>query len=324
MQIAQTVRAAYGVVGCLSLCACTGNQSILNPAGRDASSITTLFWLMVIVGGMIWLLLMSIAVYAVVGARRPKSEHFADRFIIGGGVIFPIVVLALLLVFGLSLLPGWAEDDPADLRVHVSAEQYWWRVAYETQGGRIESANELHLPVDATTEFALTSPDVIHSFWIPVLGGKMDAIPGRTNVLRLTPTKPGVYRGVCAEFCGASHALMAFDVVVHTKTDFAAWLAAQAMPANLIAVGTNTFLAAGCAGCHTVRGVTELGSVGPDLTHFGTRRTLAAATLPNSPDALATWLADPSAVKPGVHMPAFSMLPQAERDALVAFLMALK
>ena len=121
------------------------------------------------------------------GSKRPKSEWFADRFVLIGGVAFPSVVLAALLVFGLSLLPSWTEDEPADVRIRVSAEQYWWRIVYErADGSLVETANEVRLPVDATAEFVIDSPDVIHSFWIPSLGGKMDAIPGRTNVLRLT------------------------------------------------------------------------------------------------------------------------------------------
>src|SRR5690606_401785 len=134
----------------------------------------------------------------------------------------------------------------------------------QPDGTVVESANELHLPAGATVEFVLDSPDVIHSFWIPALGGKMDAIPGRTNVLRLTPTKPGLYRGVCAEFCGPSHALMAFVVEVH---DAAAYRQAIAHEAAAAAVDAAPFERAGCAGCHTIRGVSERSRVGPDLTH---------------------------------------------------------
>ena len=306
---------------CLAVAACNGTQSALHPAGEDAESVSRLFWLMTAVGAAVWLIVIGITVYAILGRRRPRSEWFADRFILVGGVFFPTVVLAALLVVGLSLLPAWTHDEEPDLRVHVTAEQFWWRISYEMpDGSTVETANELHLPL-GTTEFAIESPDVIHSFWIPALGGKMDAIPGRTNQLRLTATRPGVYRGVCAEFCGTSHALMAFPVIVHEGGGFADWLRREAMPA---AEPGDAFISNGCGGCHVVRGVSEMGSVGPDLTHFGSRRTIGAGTLPNTPANLRRWLADAPAVKPGVHMPPFASLPDSELDALVAFLGGLR
>lgn len=303
----------------LPLAACNAQQSAIHPAGTDAEAVAILFWVMTAAGAAIWFIVMGFAIYAVVGRRRPKTERFADRFIILGGVAFPAVTLAVLLVFGLSLLPNWSEADSPDLRIHISAEQFWWRVDYErADGSMVASANEVHLPLGQTAEFVLTSPDVIHSFWIPALGGKMDAIPGRTNVLRLTPTKPGLYRGVCAEFCGPSHALMAFSVEVHEPAAFKAWLDAEAAPASI--ADASPFLSAGCAGCHSIRGVSEAGDVAPDLTHFAARRTIAAGTLPNTADALRRWLVAPEHSKPGTHMPGYAMLSADELDALVAFL----
>lgn len=304
------------------LAGCNPEQSALHPAGTDAAELSDLFWFMTIGGALVWAIVMGTAIYAVVGKKRPRSEKFADRFVFFGGVAFPTVGLAILLVVGLALLPGWTNRDAPDLRVHVVAEQFWWRLGYDTDSGRIETANELHLPVNATTEFVLDSTDVIHSFWIPALGGKMDAIPGRTNFWRLTPTKPGIYRGVCAEFCGPSHALMAFQVVVHEQADFDAWLAQEALPST--ASGSEAFVAAGCGACHVVRGVTEAGSVGPDLTHFASRRSLGADTLPITAETLEDWLVAPQHIKPGARMPSFHTLPQADRDAIVAFLMELK
>ena len=311
---------AYTIV---FLAACNPEQSALHPAGTDAADLANLFWFMTIGGALIWMLLMGTAIYAVLGKKRPRSERFADRFVFIGGVALPTIGLAALLVFGLALLPNWAETDAPDLRIHVVAEQFWWRLGYEDKDGvRIDTANEVHLPVGATAEFVLTSTDVIHSFWIPALGGKMDAIPGRTNVLRLTPTKVGVYRGACAEFCGRSHALMAFPVVVHKAEVFATWRAAQRQPAAV--AGTEPFIAAGCGACHVVRGVSEAGSVGPDLTHFGSRRSIGAGTLELTEANLADWLVAPSHIKPGVRMPSFATLPDAERAAIVDFLMELK
>jgi cytochrome c oxidase subunit II len=311
------------VLACCWIAACSPQQSALHPAGKDAEELANLFWFMTIGGAIIWCLLMGAAIYAVVGKRRPRSERFADRFVFFGGVVFPTVGLAILLVFGLALLPNWRGGDAPGLRVHVVAEQFWWRLEYETEDGtHISTANEVHLPVGATVEFVLTTTDVIHSFWIPSLGGKVDAIPGRTNLLRLTPTKAGVYRGVCAEFCGTSHALMAFPVVVHEQAEFDAWLEAQQRPA--INANADTFITAGCGACHVVRGVSEAGSVGPDLTHFASRRTIGAGTLELTQANLENWLIAPSHIKPGVRMPSFATLAEAERDAIVAFLMELK
>lgn len=305
------------------LYACRPEQSVLHPAGVDAVAQAELFWFMAIAGAVIWCIVMGVAIYAVLGRRRPWTERFADRFIFFGGVAFPTVTLALLLVFGLALLPDWAETEQADLRVHVTGEQFWWRLGYELRDGtRVETANELHLPAGATVEFLLGSTDVIHSFWIPALGGKMDAIPGRINTLRLTPTEPGTYRGVCAEFCGASHALMAFPVVVHTPDAFQSWLAQEQASAS--PAGSTAFVAAGCGACHVVRGVSTAGSVGPDLTHLASRRTIAAGTLPNTRENLAAWLAAPDHIKPDARMPSFAVLPDTERDAIVAYLLELK
>lgn len=317
------MQAVFSLFALGVLAACSPDQSALHPAGKDAEELANLFWFMTVGGAMIWCAIMGAAIYAVVGKKRPRSERFADCFVFLAGVVFPTVGLAVLLVFGLALLPNWRQRDAADLRVHVVAEQFWWRLGYETaDGSRVATANEVHLPVGATVEFVLTTTDVIHSFWIPSLGGKMDAIPGRTNLLRLTPTKAGVYRGVCAEFCGPSHALMAFPVLVHEQAEFDAWLEAQLQPAT--SADAEAFISAGCGACHVVRGVSEAGSVGPDLTHFASRRTIGAGTLDLTEANLEDWLITPSHIKPGVRMPSFATLAEAERDTIVAFLMELK
>lgn len=306
----------------LLLGGCGYNQSALHPAGRDAVELSGLTWFMFAGAVVCWCIVMGVTVYAVLGKKRPRTEKFADAFILGGGVAFPTIGLAILLIYGLSLLPNWTSTQEPDLRVNVRAEQYWWRFGYELPDGLVlETANELHLPNDATVEFVLTSTDVIHSFWIPAMGGKMDAIPGRTNVLRLTPTKVGTYRGVCAEFCGPSHTFMAFTVVVHEPADFPGWLEGERAPA---ANGGELFVSTGCGACHTVRGVTENGKVGPDLTHFGSRTTIGAATLPNTRENLLAWLDDPAAIKPGAAMPGYASLPAADREALADYLMGLR
>lgn len=214
-----------------ALSGCVTTQSTLHPAGTEAEEIARLFWIMSGAGAVIWALVIGLAVLATLRKGQRPSEAFAEHFILIGGVILPSLLLGVLLWMGLRLLLGTGVQA-ADLRVHVRAEQFWWRVTYEHRGARIESANEVHLPAGQTVEVVLTSPDVIHSFWIPAIGGKMDAIAGRANVLRLTPTRAGRYRGVCAEFCGLSHALMAFDAEVHTPDAFAARLQREAQPAS--------------------------------------------------------------------------------------------
>ena len=181
------------------------------------------------------------------------------------------------------------------------------------EGQRVEAANEVHLPVGEPVAIELTSADVIHSFWAPSLAGKLDMIPGRTNVLTVTATQPGITRGQCAEYCGGAHAFMAFHVVAHEPDDFARWMAAEASPATTPAGesawrGQQLFLTNGCGGCHAVRGTEADGRIGPDLTHVGGRHSLAAATLPNTPEAIAEFIVNNQHIKPENRMPGYHTL----------------
>jgi cytochrome c oxidase subunit 2 len=182
------------------------------------------------------------------------------------------------------------------------------------------------VPVGRPIALTLDGPDVIHSFWVPHLGGKRDVVPGRLNRLTFTADAPGEYRGQCAEFCGLSHANMGMRVIVDPPEVFAQWVAAQqatpAEPAGLAAEGKAIFLRSACVGCHTIRGVST-GALGPDLTTFGSRRTLAAGMLPNTVDTVAAWLKDPPALKPGSKMPALA-LSDAQALALATYLLSLK
>lgn len=309
----------------LGLGGCGGAQSALAPAGQDAAELFQLFLVMLAGAAVIWALLIGAATVAVLGRPGRHAWRTANILIIGGGIVFPTVGLAALLVVGLQALPDGSGDDTR-LRVHVEGEQFWWRVTYERDGERVVSANEIHLPAGEPVVFELTTADVIHSFWIPSLGGKLDMIPGRTNRLVLTPTTPGVYRGACAELCGTAHTLMAFAVVVHEPAAFDAWLASEAAPAAVTPedataeAGRRLFLASGCGACHRIRGIVELGTVGPDLTHFGRRRTLGAGTAENTTEAVARWIFDPRAMKPGVGMPGYAMLDDTDIHAIARFL----
>jgi cytochrome c oxidase subunit 2 len=277
--------------------------------------------------GIVWAVVMSVAVYATRISSGGLDERIAKRLIVYGGVAFPAVVLVALLIYGLRLMP--VLRAPGDgLTIAVTGEQFWWRVTYKPKDGPpVRSANEVRVPVGERVEFQLPSPDVIHSFWIPTLGGKVDMIPGRENRLVLKAEKPGIYRGVCAEFCGASHALMAFSVIAMEKPDFETWLSGQSGPAAEavdMAKGKTLFLSNGCGACHAVAGTEAKGEVGPDLTRFGERATIGAGTLPNEPEQIARFIRETDTVKPRVRMPAYPALPREDLLAIAAYLGSLK
>ena len=314
---------------CVALAACDGVQSSLTPAGREAERIADLFWWMTGGALLTWVLVVAIAIYFT---RRPAERHRRrdSILIIGGGVIVPALVLTILLIYGLAMLPPTVARAPeGSLQVVVTGEQWWWRVQYSRPEGEVVLANEVRLPVGEPVQFQLISDNVIHSFWIPSIGGKMDMIPGRVTHLTLHPTATGTFRGVCAEFCGTAHALMAFYVQVLEPGDFEQWITRQAAPAAppasaLASHGETVFLASGCHACHTIRGTPADGEIGPDLTHVGSRLSLAAGILDNEPDAFLDWIARPDELKPGVHMPAFGMLPDADLQALAVYLEGLQ
>jgi len=302
------------------------SQSALDTAGEGAKQIADLFYVMLSVGVLIWLVVIGLMIYAILYPGQHDAKK-TQLLVIGGGVVFPTIVLAALLTYGLSILPELQRPAPAGSQVvEVVGVRWWWRVRYRLpDGGTVETANEIHLPADEAAEFKLTSEDVIHSFWIPSLGGKMDMIPGRENRLKLFPTKVGVYRGVCAEFCGAAHAQMSFDVVVRSRADFDRWLTDQTQDAiDVPHPGKQVFLRRGCSACHAIRGTVADGVVGPDLTHFGSRRSIGAAVLDNTAEHLRRWIRETHEVKPGVEMPEFDSIEGTELEALVEYLESLR
>lgn len=257
------------------------------------------------------------------------DQTYAPHILIGGGIILPVVILSALLVWGLGILTD--PRRPGDgLVVRVTGEQWWWRVEYWPEGATepIISANEIRLPAGQRAEIHLTSDKVIHSFWIPALGGKMDMFPGRDTMISLAPEKVGTYRGQCAEFCGASHAWMAFSAVVMEPEAFDSWLEAEAEdavePAGDAALrGRQVFLSEGCGACHAVRGTEAVGQVGPDLTHVGSRQTLGAGRMALTLEDLTTWISHSEALKPEVKMPAYDLAPD-RLDDLARYLEGLK
>ena len=236
-----------------------------------------------------------------------------------------LILLAIAIPTIQVVFRTQAQPAPRDaLEVTVFGHQWWWEFQYPAL--EVLTANELHLPAGRRVTLTLEGPDVIHSFWVPQLGGKRDVVPGRLNRITLTPDTPGEYRGQCAEFCGISHANMAMRVIVEPPDVFARWVAQQKKdpvePAGLAAEGKAIFARSACVGCHTIRGVSS-GTLGPDLTTFGSRHTLAAGILPVSVDTVAAWLKNPPALKPDAKMPKLD-LTDAQAHAVATYLIGLK
>jgi cytochrome c oxidase subunit 2 len=257
-------------------------------------------------------------------SRKPAGT----RLVIVGGALVPAAVLTALFVATVQTLPptAAARGGRGDLRIEVTGRQWFWDVDYPQQHFR--TANEIHIPVGEPVSFGLRTDDVLHSFWVPRLNRKVDMIPGRTNHVVLEADRAGTYRGQCAEFCGVSHALMGFVVVAQSRRAFERWVADQQKPAPApasatLVTGQQVLLGSSCVYCHTIAGTNATGRVGPDLTHVGSRRMLAAATIANGPGPLAGWILDPQHVKPGNHMPATN-LTGPELQALIAYLLSLK
>ena len=259
------------------------------------------------------------------GAPMPAQTHGHTPLEIGWTVAFAVVLLIIGIPTVRIIFKTQEAPAATTLRVDVSGRQWWWEFKYPDL--KIVTANEAHLPVGQTVAFHLHAPDVIHSFWVPQLGGKRDVVPARTNRLTMTPQVPGEYIGQCAEYCGESHANMRFRVVVHTKEDWDKWVAGQqAPPAEskdaLAQKGREIFTQSACVGCHTIQGVSA-GVMGPDLTHFGSRKTFAGGLHLSTPDNLARWVENPDHLKPGVLMPNLGIRSD-QSLAVAAFLLSLK
>jgi cytochrome c oxidase subunit II len=304
---------------------------MLAASGEEATAIAQLFRWMTAGSVVVWVAVVGLTVYASYFARRPWTVRGSKLLIVVGGVVIPTTALAGVLVYGLAMLPPLLERaEPGSLTILVSGEQWWWRVRYHPDSERpIDLANEIHLPVGRPAEIQLASDNVIHSFWIPALGGKMDMIPGRRTRIALRPSQMGTFRGVCAEYCGASHALMTFAVKVESEDAFNRWLAHEAAPSAVprsaeAARGEKLFLQHGCGACHAIRGTDADGVVGPDLTHVGGRFGIGAGLLPTDEGAFRRWLAETDHIKPEVRMPAFGILPAGDLRALSAYLASLR
>lgn len=301
---------------------------VFDPAGPYAGSIATLSWILVAMSGGV-LAIVAVALWiALFGSARLQARLGGTKTIWVGGIAFPIVVLTLLLVYGLTLTRNLTAPVPENaMRVRITGEMWWWRVAYLDPQGHayMLDANELHIPTGRPVVLELESNDVIHSFWVPRLSGKLDMVPGRRNILPIQADAPGVFSGQCAEYCGGPHALMGFVVVAHEPAAFEALMAARRAPKPQPAGrGAELFRSTGCAACHRIAGTGANGSAGPDLTHIGSRRQLGAGILPNNRGTMMGWIGDSQSIKPGNRMPSYKVLSAAELQALAAYMEAQK
>jgi cytochrome c oxidase subunit 2 len=331
MSASKPARLAATMIICIAAQGCADIQSALSPRGAEAAEVATLFWIMTFAGTAIMLGVAAMTLVAIFGPEGWRRSLRGERLVVGLGVIFPVVVLTVLL--GAALMITGAESSSrsgaASMRIAIVGEQWWWRVSYETPDGRrVESANEIRIPAGQRVALELTTADVIHSLWIPSLAGKLDMIPGRKTVLNVIATEPGISRGQCAEYCGGAHALMSLYAVAMEPTEFNAWLKAEAAPvqstAAATAAGEKLFFATGCAACHTIRGTPAAGTIGPDLTHLGSRKSIAAGILPNGKESIARWIRDNQHIKPQNRMPPYRVFTGEELNDLASYLAGLK
>jgi cytochrome c oxidase subunit 2 len=314
-----------------NLGACGGDQSIFAPRGPQAEEIAQLGWLLIGGGALVLLVVCAALWLAIRGADAVRLRLASPSAVIVLGIAFPAVTLSALLFYSLWLTRTNAASGASPARlIEVVGEQWWWRVAYvRPDGVRVASANEIRIPVGEAVTLELTSPDVIHSFWVPNLAGKVDMIPGRTTRLRLRADRPGVFRGQCAEYCGGPHAWMATRVVAMTPEDYEAWVTRQAAPAgeprdDAERRGRALFIGAGCGACHAIRGTEASGTIGPDLTHVGSRRAIAAELLEMTKANLARFIVDGQTLKPGNRMPPFRIFSRDDLDAVATYLHGLR
>lgn len=314
----------------LGFTACSGRQSALDPAGPYSTAIADLWWIFFGVCAIVWVLVVAFMLVATFRGRRDASER---RLTLVIGVAAGVTVSILFVLLFLSTSTGnslMTMGPKQPLMIHVTGQQWWWAVEYKdpTPVRQFASANEIYVPVGRPVHLVLKSRDVIHSFWIPNLHGKRDLIPGHTSSFVIQADRPGTYEGQCAEFCGLQHAKMRLSLTAVPEAEFIRWADSQRRAAKppstpLELRGQQVFLAGTCAMCHAISGTPAKGRSAPDLTHVGSRRMLAANSIPNAIGHMAGWIVDPQSIKPGNNMPS-NPLPSDDLEALVAYLQSLK
>lgn len=346
-------RAALGalllLLGVLALSGCEEVQSTFNahgPAAHRIASLSAAMSILFLVTIVIMWVLFGIAFYRRKGSlaeHEPISATGGEGWIAVGGVAIPLIVLTVLFVFGLGLLRdfpihgmhgggNWNKmAESMKPQIRIVGHQWWWEIHYlnDDVSQQFTTANELHLPVGQPVNIEVETADVMHSFWIPALHGKVDLIPGMKNYIRIIASQPGEYMGQCAEYCGEEHARMRLLAVVQKPSDYVAWMAAQRAPAadpttpEAIA-GKQIFAGSPCAMCHTVRGTIAGGRVAPDLTHIGSRKMLASDVYPNNNAWLEAWITHAQSLKPDCEMPNLTQFSGTQLQDLVAYLRQLQ
>lgn len=332
-------RRAIAPLMCFACAGCAGWQSALDPHGEQARGLEALIWIFIWVAAAIWLSVMIVLAVALrrKAGRARDETHLLDangerrmRLTVGGAVVATGGIVLALTAASLVSTRLLSSEASHPLEIRVRGYQWWWEVTYlDAHPDRVfTTANEIHIPVGRAVRLQLSAADVIHSFWVPNLAGKQDLIPGRENNLTFTAEHPGTYRGQCAEFCGVQHAHMALLVIAQTAAAFEHWRQSQlslaASPANPEqAQGQRVFTSKPCASCHTIQGTSAAASIGPDLTHVGSRSYIGAGLLQNTRGSLAAWIADPQTIKPGNNMPNVPLTAD-ELRAVSAYLAALK
>ena len=297
-----------------SLIALAGAAAVTRPFGPAAARINELWGVMLWIAVGVCVIVFTLLGVAVLHGDRQRHERpLSTRVVVIAGTVIPAMILVALLVYSLGtnrVLAAPAADEA--LTIEVIGHQWWWEVRYQDEGSEdgedVVTANEIVIPVGQSVRLELSSVDVIHSFWVPALNGKMDLIPGQTTSLPLEASRAGSYFGFCAEFCGVQHARMNLLVVALEPDAYATWLAGQRgsapPPADEEALaGQQVFLGSACVYCHTVRGTNASGRLGPDLTHLASRRLLGAGAIPNTRGNLAGWIVNSQTIKPGNRMP---------------------
>jgi cytochrome c oxidase subunit 2 len=335
-----------GVVAFLPLlagsCSYQHYQSAFGNGGVEDHRFLILFWIFLAVCIVMYVAVIAFLIVGILRRRRAADanvvetgRHHESHPLMTSGLIGWGAVVATGLI-ALAIASFFADRSMASAAAHeklsitVTGNQWWWDVQYNSSdpSKTLRTANELHVPVGVPTRIILRSNDVIHSFWVPSLAGKQDLIPGREGDITIIPTRVGIYRGQCAEFCGTEHAHMAFVVNVDSYGDFVKWWQRQLRPAfapqtPLAKAGYDYVTQRQCSMCHNIAGTPAGGRIGPDLTHLASRRTIAAGMLPMSEGNLYGWVADPQSLKPGTKMPTMDLEPK-DLHAVVAYLKTLK
>jgi cytochrome c oxidase subunit 2 len=316
----------------LLLSGCSGRQNFLNPASSVSHKESQLFWIVFFMSLGVFLFVETLLVVNILRFRRNQHVHEVShsREILLETIwtAIPLVLVAFLFFLTVRTMNAVAapKSTSSDLNVHVIAHRWWWEFVYPDLG--IDTADELHVPLNANVQVTLDSADVVHSFWVPALAGKTDTIPGVTNHMWLRGDEIGVYPGQCAEYCGLNHATMRFKVFVDSPADFDSWVKDQQQPppepqTDLQKQGHNLVVHGMCMGCHTIGNHTAPDPIGPNLTHLASRTTFAGASFDLTDSNLRQWIEDSNAMKPGNLMADIHVAPK-DTDAVIAYLSTLK